>query len=112
MGMNQPRGLRVVEFASFVAAPSAGMTLAQLGADVIKVDPLGGNTDYRRWPLALDSPDSLFWTSLNRGKRSVAVNTRTPEGRSWCWPWPPRRGGMRGSASITPSDGRGCRMRR
>ena len=82
MGMNQPlRGLRVVEFASFVAAPSAGMTLAQLGADVIKVDPLGGNTDYRRWPLALDSPDSLFWTSLNRGKRSVAVNMRTPEGQ-------------------------------
>lgn len=82
MTMTQPLGgVRVVEFASFVAGPSAGMTLAQLGADVIRIDPLGGNTDYRRWPLAVDSPDSLFWASLNRGKRSVALDVRTPEGQ-------------------------------
>lgn len=82
MGVNQPlEGMRVVEIASFVAGPSAGMTLAQLGAEVIKVDPLGGNTDYRRWPLGLDSADSLFWTSLNRGKRSVTVDMRTPQGQ-------------------------------
>ncbi|GAB11343.2 hypothetical protein GOARA_068_00010, partial [Gordonia araii NBRC 100433] len=52
-------GLRVVEFASFVAGPSAGMTLAQLGADVIRVDPLGGNSDYRRWPVDTGSENSL-----------------------------------------------------
>jgi 2-methylfumaryl-CoA isomerase len=74
-------GLRVVEFATFVAGPSAGMTLAQLGADVIRVDPLGGAADYRRWPVARQTGASLYWTSLNRGKRSVAVNLRAPEGR-------------------------------
>ena len=73
-------GLRVVECATYVAGPSGGMALAQLGADVIRVDPIGGATDYRRWPLAPDG-GSLYWTSLNRGKRSVAVDLRSPEGR-------------------------------
>ncbi|MFW0788147.1 CoA transferase [Gordonia sp. CPCC 205333] len=73
-------GLRIVEFASFVAGPSGGMSLAQLGADVIRVDPIGGNIDYRRWPLA-SSGDSFYWTSLNRGKRSVAIDVRSAEGR-------------------------------
>ncbi len=77
-------GLRVVEFASFVAGPSAGMTLAQLGAEVIRIDPLGGNADFRRWPLAGSGGvpgESLFWNSLNRGKRSVAVDVRSPAGQ-------------------------------
>ena len=73
-------GLRIIECASFVAAPSACMTLAQLGADVIRVDPIGGAADYRRWPVA-PSGTSLYWTALNRGKRSVAVNMRSDEGR-------------------------------
>ncbi|GED96072.1 CoA transferase [Gordonia crocea] len=74
-------GLRVVEFASFVAGPSAGMTLAQLGAEVIRIDPLGGNSDYRRWPVDTGSEHSLYWTSLNRGKRSIAVDVRSPAGQ-------------------------------
>ena len=41
-------GLRVVELSAFVAVPLAGMTLAQLGAEVIRVDPPGGGLDYRR----------------------------------------------------------------
>ena len=45
-------GIRVVEAASFVAAPSAGMALSQLGADVIRVDPPGGGSDAGRWPLS------------------------------------------------------------
>jgi 2-methylfumaryl-CoA isomerase len=73
--------LRVVEFATFVAGPSAGMTLAQLGADVIRVDPLGGAADYKRWPVSTGTGASLYWSSLNRGKRSVEVNLRTDEGR-------------------------------
>lgn len=73
-------GLRIIEFASFVAGPSGGMSLAQLGADVVRVDPIGGNVDYRRWPLAA-SGDSLYWTSLNRGKRSIAIDVRSPDGR-------------------------------
>ncbi|MQY28015.1 CoA transferase [Nocardia aurantia] len=74
-------GLRIVEFASYVAGPSAGMTLAQLGADVIRIDPLGGAPDYRRHPVSRDTGESLYWTSLNRGKRSVEVDVRSERGR-------------------------------
>ncbi|HWN31362.1 MAG TPA: CoA transferase, partial [Pseudonocardia sp.] len=72
--------LHVVECASFVAGPTGGMTLAQLGADVIRVDPLGGGSDYRRWPVA-DNGESYYWTSLNKGKRSVALDLRSERGR-------------------------------
>ena len=44
-------GVRIVEISSFVAVPLAGMTLAQLGAEVIRVDPIGGAADYHRWPV-------------------------------------------------------------
>ena len=73
-------GLRVVEVSAFVAAPMGGMTLAQLGAEVIRIDPLGGNIDIGRWPLA-PSGTSLYWTALNKGKRSVTLALNTPEGR-------------------------------
>ena len=74
-------GLRVVEGSAFVAAPLGGMTLAQLGADVIRFDPIGGGLDYGRWPLTNDGAHSLFWTGLNKGKRSIAVDFRTPRGQ-------------------------------
>ena len=74
-------GLRVVEGSAFVAAPLGGMTLAQLGADVIRFDPIGGGLDYGRWPLTRDGSHSLFWTGLNKGKRSIAVDFRTPRGQ-------------------------------
>jgi len=74
-------GLRVLECASFVAGPSAGMTLGQLGADVIRVDPIGGAADYRRWPVSVRTGESLYWTALNKGKRSLSVDLRTSEGR-------------------------------
>ncbi|HTU76133.1 MAG TPA: CoA transferase [Trebonia sp.] len=70
-------GMRVVEVSSFVAAPLGGLTLAQLGAEVIRVDPAGGGPDYTRWPLA-PSGASLYWTGLNKNKRSVALNLRDP----------------------------------
>jgi 2-methylfumaryl-CoA isomerase len=73
-------GLRVVEVSAFIAAPLGGMTLAQLGAEVIRIDPIGGNIDYRRWPLA-PSGTSLYWASLNKRKRSVALALNTPEGQ-------------------------------
>jgi 2-methylfumaryl-CoA isomerase len=73
-------GLRIVEVSAFVAAPIGGMTLAQLGAEVIRIDPLGGNIDIGRWPLA-PSGQSLYWASLNKGKRSVTLALNTPEGR-------------------------------
>ncbi|MFL6053966.1 MAG: CoA transferase [Actinoallomurus sp.] len=73
-------GLQVVECASFVAGPTGGMTLAQLGADVIRVDPIGGGSDHLRWPVAANGT-SYYWASLNKGKRSVAVDLRSEEGR-------------------------------
>ena len=73
-------GLTVLEVSSFIAAPLGGLTLAQLGADVIRIDPVGGGADLGRWPLA-PSGTSLFWTSLNKGKRSVTLNFRHAEGR-------------------------------
>jgi 2-methylfumaryl-CoA isomerase len=73
-------GLQVVECASFVAGPTGGLTLAQLGADVIRIDPLGGGSDHLRWPIAADG-ESYYWSSLNKGKRSVAVDLRSDVGR-------------------------------
>jgi 2-methylfumaryl-CoA isomerase len=74
------RGLRVIEGSAFIAAPSAGMTLAQMGAEVIRFDPLGGGLDYRRWPVT-ESGESLYWAGLNKGKKSIAVDIRNPRGR-------------------------------
>jgi 2-methylfumaryl-CoA isomerase len=73
-------GLRVIEGSAFVAAPLGGMTLAQLGAEVIRFDPLTGGLDSGRWPLA-PGGGSLFWAGLNKGKKSIAVDLRSPEGQ-------------------------------
>jgi 2-methylfumaryl-CoA isomerase len=73
-------GLRIVEGAAFVAAPLAGMTLAQMGADVIRFDRIRGGLDHKRWPVT-DKGRSLFWAGLNKGKRSLAVDMATPRGQ-------------------------------
>jgi 2-methylfumaryl-CoA isomerase len=73
-------GVRIVEISSFVAVPLAGMTLGQLGAEVIRVDPVGGAADYRRWPVTGDG-ESIYWAGLNKGKRSVAVDFRSEAGQ-------------------------------
>jgi 2-methylfumaryl-CoA isomerase len=72
--------LTVIEVSSFVAAPLCGMTLSQLGAQVIRVDPIGGASDVGRWPLA-ESGTSIYWTGLNKGKRSATIDLRSPEGQ-------------------------------
>ena len=73
-------GVRVVEISSFVAVPLAGMTLGQLGAEVVRVDPIDGAADYRRWPVT-DDGTSIYWAGLNKGKRSVAADLRSDEGQ-------------------------------
>lgn len=73
-------GLRIVELSAFVAAPLAGVTLASLGADVIRVDPIGGGIDINRWPM--HDGRSLYWAGLNQGKRSATFDTRTDAGRT------------------------------
>ncbi len=74
------KGMRVVEGSAFVAVPLAGMTLAQMGAEVIRFDRIGGGLDVGRWPLA-PSGQSLFWAGLNKGKKSIAVDMSRPEGQ-------------------------------
>ena len=73
-------GMRVVEGSAFVAVPLAGMTLAQMSAEVIRFDRLEGGLDARRMPYA-PSGKSLFWAGLNKGKKSIAVDIKNPQGR-------------------------------
>ncbi|MET0762969.1 MAG: CoA transferase [Thermoleophilaceae bacterium] len=73
-------GMRIVEGSAFVAAPLGGMAMAQLGAEVIRFDPIGGGLDRKRWPVTADGR-SLFWAGLNKGKRSIQVNLTSEEGR-------------------------------
>lgn len=74
-------GMRVVEGSAFVAAPLGGMTLAQLGAEVVRFDPIGGGMDYGRWPVA-DNGRSLFWAGMNKGKKSIAIDISRAEGQA------------------------------
>jgi 2-methylfumaryl-CoA isomerase len=73
-------GLRIVEGSAFVAAPLGGMTLAQLGAEVIRFDPIGGGLDRARWPVTAKGR-SLFWAGLNKGKQSIQIDLGSDAGR-------------------------------
>ena len=74
-------GLRVIEVSSFVASPTAGLYLAQLGAEVIRVDHTAGGLDYDRALLTTEGR-SLAWENLNRAKKSVALDLHSKEGRA------------------------------
>ncbi len=78
-------GLRVIELARILAGPWAGQTLADLGAEVIKVEAPEGD-DTRRWgPPFIDRdgvPEAAYFHATNRGKASVTADFRTPEGRA------------------------------
>ena len=73
-------GLSIIEASSFVASPTAGLYLAQMGAEVIRVDQIGGGPDFNRWPKA-ENGASLYWENLNRAKKSVALDLSKPEAR-------------------------------
>jgi len=74
------KGLRIVEGAAFIAGPSCGLHFAQMGAEVIRFDAIGGGPDFRRWPIAPNG-SSLYWEGLNKGKKSIAIDLDRPEGR-------------------------------
>src|SRR5436190_22858888 len=80
-------GLRVLELARILAGPWAGQILADLGADVIKVEREGTGDDTRGWgPPFVEAADggqlgAAYFHSTNRGKRSVAVGFETERGR-------------------------------
>jgi CoA:oxalate CoA-transferase len=79
--------LHVLSFGQVISAPSATRLLADLGADVIKVEPRRGEMMRGIAPLARDrrgKVQSGFYTALNCGKRSVALNLKSPEGQAIC----------------------------
>jgi formyl-CoA transferase len=74
------RGVRVLELGNYIAAPTAGRLLADFGAEVIKVERPGTVDELRNWRLHAGST-SLLYRTVNRGKKSVTLDLRTPEGR-------------------------------
>jgi crotonobetainyl-CoA:carnitine CoA-transferase CaiB-like acyl-CoA transferase len=81
--MGPLHGIRILAVAQFGAGPFAMLNLADLGAEVIKIeDPTVGGDVARYIPPATDSADSLYFQSFNRGKKSIAINLRKPEGVS------------------------------
>ncbi|WP_057882048.1 CoA transferase [Tsuneonella troitsensis] len=73
----------IVEVSSFVASPTAGLYCAQMGAEVVRVDQIGGGLDYDRYMLTAEGR-SLAWENLNRAKKSVALDLKSAEGRELC----------------------------
>jgi crotonobetainyl-CoA:carnitine CoA-transferase CaiB-like acyl-CoA transferase len=75
-------GLRVLEFGQIAAGPFCAMLLADLGADVVKVEKPEGGDDMRRWPPLVDGPDggrySENFASVNRNKRSLVADLKDP----------------------------------
>ncbi|AZO00471.1 CoA transferase [Mesorhizobium sp. M9A.F.Ca.ET.002.03.1.2] len=86
--MTEPplKGIRVIELARILAGPWAGQLLADLGADVIKVESPDGGDDTRKWgpPFVMshdgENLSAAYYHSCNRGKRSISVDFSTPEG--------------------------------
>ncbi len=74
-------GLRVLELGQLIAGPFTTKTLADLGADVIKVEPPGTGDPLRQWRL-LHEGTSVWWEVQSRNKRSVAIDLRHPEGQA------------------------------
>ncbi len=74
-------GVRVVEFGNLVAAPFCGMLLSDLGAEVVKVEPLEGDMSRQLGPFL--AGESAFFHSVNRGKRSLAADLRSAEVLPW-----------------------------
>lgn len=98
-------GLRVLELSAFVAVPLAGATLAAMGADVIRIDPVGGGIDGARLPRFRGR--SLYWAGLNQGKRSVTLDVRSRAGGDALGRLL-RRGGADGGIVITNLPARGA----
>jgi crotonobetainyl-CoA:carnitine CoA-transferase CaiB-like acyl-CoA transferase len=79
--MEALKGLKVLELGQLIAGPFAGKTLAEFGADVIKVEPVGVGDPLRKWRLLRDGT-SVWWEVQSRNKRSVCLDLRSPEGQA------------------------------
>src|SRR5436190_12859979 len=71
-------GIRVIDFGRFIAGPYCGMLLADMGADVIRIDRRGGSEDRYVGPVTESGEGGMF-LSLNRNKRSLALDPARPE---------------------------------
>ncbi len=74
-------GLKVVELGQLIAGPFAAKTLADFGAEVVKIEPPGAGDPLRKWRLLKDGT-SVWWQVQSRNKRSLALDLRTPEGQA------------------------------
>ena len=74
------RGIRVLDFGRFIAGPFCAALLADLGADVIRVEKVRGGEDRFLMPVT-DAGDGAFYLQVNRGKRGMTLNPRAPEGK-------------------------------
>ena len=75
-------GVRVLDFSRVLAGPLCGMVLGDFGADVIKVEHPGRGDDTRDWGLRVGQTETAYFNSMNRNKRSVALDLQTPEGQA------------------------------
>src|SRR3954453_10917682 len=76
------QGIRVLELGQVLAGPFAGAILADLGADVVKLERVDGGDDARRMGSAFRHGDALNFHIFNRGKKSVAVDLKSADGRA------------------------------
>jgi formyl-CoA transferase len=82
-------GLKVLELGQLIAGPFAAKTLADFGAEVIKIEPPGAGDPLRKWRLLKDGT-SVWWQVQSRNKRSLALDLPTARRRRSCAGWPPR----------------------
>src|SRR5262245_7597351 len=75
-------GLRVIELGAFIAGPYCGQLLADLGADVIKVEPPGLGDPMRQWGIDQKSGHSMWWAVIGRNKRSITLDLRRPQAQA------------------------------
>ena len=84
-GQYEPQGalgdLLVLDLTRILSGPFATMTLADLGADVIKVEQPGTGDDTRQWGPPSQGSEAAYFLSVNRNKRSLAVDLKSAEGR-------------------------------
>ncbi len=79
--MEALKGIRIIELGQLIAGPFAGKTLAEFGADVIKIEPVGTGDPLRKWRL-LRNGTSVWWEVQSRNKRSVELDLRSVEGQA------------------------------
>lgn len=88
MSISPLRNIRVLDFSKVLAGPLCTQYLADMGADVIKVEAVGTGDDSRRWPPFPKGRDAdqlgTPFLAANRGKRSIVIDLKTPEGRRIC----------------------------